>query len=188
MFETLFRRNKSLNTDRLILAIAEHKRAKDYKVFCEVIIGRVLFLRVDPTSANGVCCIIRVALRRLEMLAPALTNRALCCRDLHHERVLVHFLNLVRKSGGHHRSVTFRHIRGNSPRGRASVRGSPTRRSNRRNATIPLARPSTHYHSQRNPCLRKTHRLISRYRSIDVLVLNFSGRCVNLKVVFWHCR
>jgi hypothetical protein len=53
MFETLLRRNKSVDMDRLIFDIAEHKRAKDYEVFCEVIIGRVFFLRVDPTSTNG---------------------------------------------------------------------------------------------------------------------------------------
>ncbi|HSY66822.1 MAG TPA: hypothetical protein VK829_19690 [Terriglobales bacterium] len=53
MFETLFRRNKSVDIDHLIFDIAEHKRAKDYEVFCEVIIGRVFFVRVDPTSTNG---------------------------------------------------------------------------------------------------------------------------------------
>jgi hypothetical protein len=53
MFETLFRRNKSVDIDRLIFDISEHKRAKDYEVFCEVIIERVFLLRVDPTSTHG---------------------------------------------------------------------------------------------------------------------------------------
>jgi len=53
MFETLFRRNESVDIDRLIFDISEHKRAKDYEVLCELIIKRVFFLRVDPTSTNG---------------------------------------------------------------------------------------------------------------------------------------
>ena len=34
-----------------------------------------------------------------------------CRRGLHYSRVLVHLFDLVRKSGGHRRSLTFRHFR-----------------------------------------------------------------------------
>jgi hypothetical protein len=53
MFETLFRRNKRVDLDRLIFEIAEHKRARDHEVFCKAIVERVFFLRLDPASTNG---------------------------------------------------------------------------------------------------------------------------------------
>ena len=53
MFEMLFRRNRSVDIDRLIFDIAEHKRTRGYEAFCELISGRVFFLRVDPFSING---------------------------------------------------------------------------------------------------------------------------------------
>jgi len=53
MFEKLFRRNRSVDIDRLIFDIAQHKRTEDYEAFCEVIVGRVFFLQIDPASTSG---------------------------------------------------------------------------------------------------------------------------------------
>jgi len=54
MFEKVFRRNRSVDIDRLIFDIAQYKRTEDYEAFCEVIVSRVFFLRIDPASTSGI--------------------------------------------------------------------------------------------------------------------------------------
>ena len=53
MFESLFRRTRSVDIDHLIFDIAEHRRAKDYDRFCRLLRGRTFFLQVDPSSIIG---------------------------------------------------------------------------------------------------------------------------------------
>ena len=94
---------------------------------------------------------VRIALRHLGLLAASRDRCAVRRSCLYHCGILVHGFNVIRKSGGHHRPLTFGHVRGNSPGRRAAFRGGSARRSNRSNAAIPLARPTPRHHSQRNP-------------------------------------
>jgi hypothetical protein len=50
MFKTLFKRNASVDIDRLIFELAEYERSADFEVFCDLIAGREFYLRVDPAS------------------------------------------------------------------------------------------------------------------------------------------
>ena len=60
-------------------------------------------------------------------------------RPLHHVCLLVHGLNIVRQSGGDHRAIAFRHLRGHRSLRRVGFHRGPTRRNGRRRIDRPLA-------------------------------------------------
>ena len=80
------------------ISVSHHARSGPAQVFSEFV------------ATFGLLCVIWGCSRQRSR------DRSLRCRGLHHLRLLVYFLNFVRKSGGHHRSFALRHIRGNSPR------------------------------------------------------------------------
>jgi hypothetical protein len=83
---------------------------------------------------------VRSNLRDLGMRASTLGHGSVRGGGVRHRCILVYFVNIVRKSSRHNRSVTLRHILRNSTRGRAHVCRGAIRRSNCSDISIPLAR------------------------------------------------
>src|SRR2546428_532071 len=73
------------------------------------------------------------------MRASALQRRSFCRVGVHHGRVLVHGLDVVRESRGDPRPVGDRYVRGDSSRGRAGVHRRPATRRRLRDGSVLLA-------------------------------------------------
>ena len=80
-------------------------------------------------------------------------------RPLHHRRLLVHRLDVVRQSGGHHRARLLGHVRRHPPRRCPRLHRGPARRRGVRAAAGALALAPAH---PRSTCDRRSPNLWSR--------------------------
>jgi hypothetical protein len=82
---------------------------------------------------------LRAPSRDLGMLPPHSIRHAIRGSQLHHRRVLVHRVNVVRKSSRHHRPRVFGHLRRHPPARCPTLHGSTTGGSRRSDGAFSLA-------------------------------------------------